>query len=360
MHASMRVYSPVSRLRARWPRGTRSRMPPRPAPALIACLLGSALAAQAALFSASATIEEGDTTYDGQDIIVSNCTLTVNGPHAFASLSLIHNATLAHTACTDEQVYAIDLTISGALTLDASSKIDVTGRGFRAGRTAGNSSVGGATWPSGGSYGGLGAGSSANKTYGDFRNPVEPGSGSSNVSGGGLIRITAGSAVVDGVIRANGANGGYDYPCGGSGGGIRLDVVALSGSGRVEADGGRMSGASNSGHAIGGGGGRVALYYGESTFDLTNGVRALAGEGIPQALAMALRVMVHAGRSICVKRTAQKACFESTTTTRTSACGRRWGCRATARRIFRVTTYSFQVPTWWSCLSTRCPCLRTG
>ena len=71
MHASMRVYSPVSRLRARWPLGTRSRMPPRPAPALIACLLGSTLAAQAALFSASATIEEGDTTYDGQDIIVS-------------------------------------------------------------------------------------------------------------------------------------------------------------------------------------------------------------------------------------------------------------------------------------------------
>jgi len=232
--------------------------------------------------------QPGDGAVDlaGDHLVISGTNVVVAPDHKmpiFADrVTLWNGALLTHQACTADQVYSLDLTVEEALVIDTASRIDATGRGYLAGRTTGNSIVGGATWPSGGSYGGLGAGSPANKTHGDFREPVEPGSGSSNVAGGGLLRITAGSAVVDGVIRANGANGGYDYPCGGSGGGIRLDVVALSGSGRVEADGGRMSGASNSGHAIGGGGGRVALYYGESTFDLTNGVRALAGVGINQ------------------------------------------------------------------------------
>lgn len=195
MSDSVLVPSPVSRFTARWPLGARSVMIPVQRLAFIACLLVSALAAQAALFSANATIEEGDTTYDGQDITVSNCTLTVNGRHNFASLSLIQNATLTHPACTADKVYAVDLTITGALTIDAASKIDVTERGYLPGWTSGNSTNGVPEY-AGGSYGGLGGGvGPAAPAYGDFRNPDEPGAGGSGESsrvGGGLVRITAG------------------------------------------------------------------------------------------------------------------------------------------------------------------------
>jgi len=49
--------------------------------AITAALALLATAAHAAVFTTDATINIGDTAYDGQDIVVSNCTLTVNGPH---------------------------------------------------------------------------------------------------------------------------------------------------------------------------------------------------------------------------------------------------------------------------------------
>ena len=53
---------------------------------------------KAATFTSNAIITNGDTTYDGQPMVVSNCTLTVNGPHSFASLLLTSNAVLTHSA----------------------------------------------------------------------------------------------------------------------------------------------------------------------------------------------------------------------------------------------------------------------
>lgn len=40
----------------------------------------------AVTFTTSVTIAEGETTYDGQDIIVDGATATINGPHSFNSL----------------------------------------------------------------------------------------------------------------------------------------------------------------------------------------------------------------------------------------------------------------------------------
>ena len=51
----------------------------------------------ATVFTTNATINAGNATYDGQDIVVSNCTLTVNGPHFFASLLLTNSAVLTHS-----------------------------------------------------------------------------------------------------------------------------------------------------------------------------------------------------------------------------------------------------------------------
>jgi hypothetical protein len=74
------------------------------------------------------------------------------------------------------------------------------------------------------------------------------------------------------------ANGGnFSGTCcegGGSGGGVRIDVGTISGSGAVRAHGG--NGIDGGG---GGGGGRIAIYYQNLTgFDLTN-VTAFGGSG---------------------------------------------------------------------------------
>lgn len=68
---------------------------------------------------------------------------------------------------------------------------------------------------------------------------------------------------LDGSIRANGGDAiAGDESGGGSGGGIRLDVGTLRGTGEITADGG-------DGSFSGGGGGRVAVYYQDAAdFDL--------------------------------------------------------------------------------------------
>jgi len=75
------------------------------------------------------------------------------------------------------------LTVAGEVLVDASSKIDVSGRGYLGNYTLGNTTTGGATGTSGGSYGGLGCsdGGSANAVYGDHRDPNELGSGGAGI-----------------------------------------------------------------------------------------------------------------------------------------------------------------------------------
>jgi hypothetical protein len=49
------------------------------------------------VFTNDATLSPFDTNYDGNDIIVSNCTLTVDGPHGFLSLLVGPGATITHS-----------------------------------------------------------------------------------------------------------------------------------------------------------------------------------------------------------------------------------------------------------------------
>ena len=175
----------------------------------------------------------------------------------------------------------MDLTLSGGLLIDETSSINVIGRGYLPGYTHGNTTEGGATGAtegdgSGGSYGGLGGGGTPNWTYGDFTNPNELGSGGSRTgSGGGLVRITAGEAEINGSIRADGTEGYRGT--GGSGGGIRLDVGTLSGSGLITANGGGLGSAFQCG-----GGGRIAIYADAfDGFDYTIQVTAHGGINSP-------------------------------------------------------------------------------
>jgi len=209
------------------------------------------------VFTTNTVISETNTTYDGQDIAIKGATVTIDGPHSFDSVHLIDGAVLTHSANTATQTHKIDLTVSQQVIVDASSKIDVSGKGYLAGRTTGNTTVGGAGGGSGGdggSYGGRGAtdGGHTNLVYGDYADPEDWGSGGSNSSGGGQIHISSTTLQLDGKLIADGVQ-----PSGvgaGSGGGIYIAVATLSGAGEIRAAGG------SSGGGVSGGGGRIAVY----------------------------------------------------------------------------------------------------
>ncbi len=242
------------------------------------------------------TIADNNFQFEGKSLQVNGKTLTINGSHTFTDLFLVNGAVLTHSPTTATKVNKLDITVTGTLQIDATSKIDVTGRGFLGGRQSGNPFAGagmtvgfqaGSTGRSGGGYGGLGgaAGGTANPAYGDFRDPNDPGSGGGTGStslagnGGGLIRIVAKTLHNDGVIKADGGNGiGTSNAAGGSGGGIRINVETLEGTGQITSNGGNGVGGGGDGSA-GGGGGRIATYYQNTTgFDFTK-VTAFGGLG---------------------------------------------------------------------------------
>jgi hypothetical protein len=196
----------------------------------------------------------------------------------------------------------LDLNVSGSVEIDATSRIDVSERGYLGGYREGLGNVGrtygnmpGAYLNAGGSYGGMGSLSNNNSwgtarvsgVYGDYRNPGELGSGGSGVNsswpggdGGGLVRLTAGSLRVDGAILSNGGgdgSGNYQHDGGGSGGGINVNVGTLEGTGVIRANGGTTY-SGNSADA-GGGGGRIAIYYEDASgYDFAK-VTACGGTG---------------------------------------------------------------------------------
>jgi hypothetical protein len=64
------------------------------------CLVALAMGlvpATAITFTNDTLITFGDTNYDGADIVLSNCTVTMDGPHSFASLHVLNGGKLTHT-----------------------------------------------------------------------------------------------------------------------------------------------------------------------------------------------------------------------------------------------------------------------
>ena len=161
------------------------------------------------IFTTDFTISETDTVYENEDLLIDGATVTIDGSHAFNSVHLVNGAVLTHTANTYNNTHKLDLTVTEQVTVDATSKIDVSGRGYLGSRTIGNSSDGAATRNSGGSYGGSGRTQygQTNAAYWDYANPDDWGSGGAGPtggSGGGLVRIVAGTLALDGQVLANG------------------------------------------------------------------------------------------------------------------------------------------------------------
>jgi len=166
--------------------------------------------------------------------------VTVNGAHQFKSLELINGTILTQgTNC-------LWLDISGDLTVDATSKIDVTGKGY--GGSSGPGRGGnGAFYGAGAGYGGAGGNSSSQAVgggvYGSLTGPVDLGSGGGSGNyvggnGGGAVWLTVGGTLtVNGALTANGVDG-QGGPSGGgggaSGGSLYLTVGALAEAGRSQ------------------------------------------------------------------------------------------------------------------------------
>jgi hypothetical protein len=170
---------------------------------------------------------------------------------------------------------SLDLTVGGTLEIDGASSIDLTGRGYVGGRSGGaGDGPGAGQAPPGCALAGRGGTMPAGggSPYGSALTPSQAGSGggsggcatSDGGSGGGIIRISAGTLNLDGLVVVDGEFGFGDSQSsggGGAGGTVRLDVGLLSGAGTVRANG-AAAGVSSGGYdpGGGGGGGRIAIY----------------------------------------------------------------------------------------------------
>ena len=245
-------------------------------------------AASTTTFTTNTLISAVTTDYDGQDLVVSGCILTVNGSHLFNSLLLTNGALLTHSpAPAGEAGSCIDLTIAQDVWVDGSCRIDAGGLGYApaAGPGAGGSSV--LIAGSGGGHGGGGGTGSANATAGaTYDDPLSPrqfGSGGGNGysclggAGGGIVKLSVGGTLwLNGAtLAAEGASGsGGAWGGAGGGGTVVLSVSRLAGFGIISANGGA---AASKGTGGGGGGGRVVILCQTNVF--RGSVSASGGAG---------------------------------------------------------------------------------
>jgi hypothetical protein len=252
-----------------------------------AFLLAGSSHIEAALFFSDTTIGNGDTTYDGEDIVVVGCTVTIQGPHTFSDLAIIEEGRIT---IPSNSFTGLSLTITTNAYIEAGSSIDVQGMGPASGEGGGagasaETTIDGVSYESGGGggYGGNGGSSLGGATGGTANGTVVAaafvgsgggaGLGAGGAGGGSISLVVGGTLEMDGECNANGGDGANLASGAGSGGGIMLSATLISGSGLISANGGTSDGFDGGG----GGGGRIALFF--TTNDFTGGLSASGGEG---------------------------------------------------------------------------------
>jgi len=119
----------------------------------------------------------------------------------------LSGAVLTCPNSTATQMHKLQLEVAGTVTVDASSRIDVSGKGYLTGRTSGHVIHGAATeckWRELWRARRHGCGGQSNPTYGDYFDPndwavVAPIYDNYTYgAGGGLARLFAGNLVLDG------------------------------------------------------------------------------------------------------------------------------------------------------------------
>jgi hypothetical protein len=180
----------------------------------------------------------------------------------------------------------VAISVSTNCTVDGTSAITVTGRGYPGGagpRSPGN----GGSYCGGEAYGGGdGIGSPGSRAvYGSIAQPTSLGSGGgwaigstyAGPGGGAAHLLMSGTLHVDGAVSVDGGPATNTYEGGGGGGSLWLEVGGLEGNGLISANGGN----SYSGACGGGGGGRIAIDSGDcfKSFDTATRVLVNGGAG---------------------------------------------------------------------------------
>jgi hypothetical protein len=257
----------------------------------LALALASAFILRAdVLLETNTAVEPGNTTLDGQRVVVSGAMLTLAGPHTFAGLVLSNNAVVTHVAApAGNPDHAVRLTVSGDVLVDASSRIDATGRGYAESGSpgfGGNGNYAGG----GGGHGGRGyrsGGNPLNSGGAVFGAVLAPnscggpgGNGDSTESptpGGGLIHLeVGGELLIAGTIRADGSGAWINNQGGAAGGSVYLRAGTVKGAGVISANGGAGEWVDGGGGA----GGRIALFFGTNEFAGTLTAHGAGGAGI--------------------------------------------------------------------------------
>jgi hypothetical protein len=155
---------------------------------------------------------------------------------------------------------SVSVSATGVLTVESGASIDASDRGFDLFKSYPGVTPSAIT--SAGSHIGRGGENSAKAgaTFGSVYQPQEAGGGAAHNSfpsaGGGVVRINAGIAVIDGSIRANGL-----AQFGGAGGSVWLSARKVAMTGAIQANG------ASSGFDAGGGG-AIAVEYSDTTSTL--------------------------------------------------------------------------------------------
>jgi RHS repeat-associated protein len=194
---------------------------------------------------------EGVVACDHVDLLADGV-FYLDRPYTFPSMYIAAGGLLT------THITGIDLSVTGALVIDADGVVSVDGRGY-----AHDQGPGAGAAPDGGGghggEGGQGTTAAGGAAYGSLTAPDTAGSGGGGAgggSGGGTILLTAETLSLDGLLTADGADGDpAQGGGGGAGGSIRMTVPVLTGSGMLRANGG--AGALRGGG--GGAGGRIAV-----------------------------------------------------------------------------------------------------
>lgn len=219
-------------------------------------------------------IEDGASVSANNMTITGTSSLTISGSPEFSIHTILvnNNSTMI---LSEKKLTAESLAIMGNsmvtvapekilsleienITVDFGSSISADGKGY--GGVAGPGAPDADHFQAGASYGGVGYHNTPESVYGSEREPTDFGSGGQGYQnrGGGAIRIVStGLFLNNGVISADGDNTS-------SGGSIYVTAKNLAGGGKFNAEGG-----TNYCPNIcfgSGGGGRIAVYYENSTF----------------------------------------------------------------------------------------------
>jgi hypothetical protein len=68
---------------------------------LLLAVVSAAPLARAVLFTSNVVISPDNAFFDGDDLSLSNCTVTVDGPHGFTSIHVLNGGVLTHSSSTN-------------------------------------------------------------------------------------------------------------------------------------------------------------------------------------------------------------------------------------------------------------------